>query len=68
MAKDKQRDDGPTQVVLSVRRHAGQWIYERAVIPQSVYRQYVEEEHGPDLWGMCAAKLEVDMAKARGLE
>ena len=65
MAKDKRSDDGPTQVVLSVRRHAGQWLYERAVIPQSVFRQYVEDEHGPDLFGMCASKLEVDMAKLR---
>jgi len=67
MAKDKQAPTAsePTQTVFALRRHAGQWLYERAVIPQSVFRQYVEDEHGPDLFGMCASKLEVDMAKLR---
>ena len=67
MAKDKQAPAAsePTQTVFALRRHAGQWLYERAVIPQSVFRQYVEDAHGPDLFGMCASKLEVDMAKLR---
>lgn len=67
MAKDKQAPAAhePTQTVFALRRFGGQWLYERAVIPQSVFRQYVEDEHGPDLFGMCASKLEVDMSKLR---
>lgn len=67
MAKDKAAPAAKTQRCWSLRRHGGMWLYEQADIPMDVFRQYVNEEH-EDVWGMCAAKLEVDMAKARGLE
>ncbi len=72
MSKDRMQRDRQspvstesTQTVFSVRRHGGMWLYERAEIPADVFRRYVTDEHGPDLFGMCASKLEVDMAKLR---
>jgi hypothetical protein len=67
MAKDKQAPvttEPRTQRAWSLRRHGGMWLYEQADIPEDVFRRYVTEEH-EDLFGMCASKLEVDMARLR---
>lgn len=67
MAKDKQAPasaEPKTQRAWSLRRFNGMWLYEAADIPEDVFRRYVTEEH-EDLFGMCASKLEVDMARLR---
>lgn len=64
MSKDKIPAAPPkTQTAFSLRRSHGMWIYERAEIPEDVFRRYVVDEKGPDIMAMCAAHMEVDAYK-----
>lgn len=51
----------PTQRVYSVRRQDGGWVSEFADIPMDVFKQYVTESHGPDIFAMCVGKVENEM-------